>query len=194
MSTGGSLALLIVVGTIPIGLAGLFFSDAIHGFLTKNLVVIGLSLIVLALLLWLAEKIAAHTREAESLTMGESFLIGIAQALALIPGASRSGTTLTAGLFLGLTRRSAARFSFLLSVPAVLASGIHEMMSLEGDPLQFGVGNVLLATTVAGVSGYAAIAWLLRFLMRRTTLVFVWYRILLGLLLLSLVAFGVVEP
>ena len=194
MSASGWLSLLVITGTIPIGIAGLLFSDAIHGFLTKNLVVIGLSLIVLALLLWFAEKLASHTREAESLTLGEAFLVGIGQALALIPGSSRSGTTLTAGLFLGLSRQSAARFSFLLSVPAVLASGIHEMTSLEGNPLEFGLANVLIATAVAGVSGYAAIAWLLRYLMKKTTLVFVWYRIALGILLLSLVLFGIVEP
>ena len=194
MSARGWLSLLVTTGTIPIGVTGLLFSDEIHGFLTKNLVVIGMSLIVLALLLWLAEKLAEHTREAESLTLGEAFLIGIGQALALIPGSSRSGTTLTAGLFLGLSRQSAARFSFLLSVPAVLASGVHEMTSLEGNPLEFGLANILIATAVAGVSGYAAIAWLLRYLMKKTTLVFVWYRIVLGILLLSLVLLGIMEP
>jgi undecaprenyl-diphosphatase len=97
-------------------------------------------------------------------------------------------------LFLGLTRQGAARFSFLLSVPAVLASGIHEMTSLEGDPLEFGVANLIVATAAATISGYAAIAWLLRYLVKRTTLVFVWYRIALGLLLLALVFFEVTEP
>ena len=194
MSIPGWLSLLIIVGTIPIAIAGLVLSDAIHGFFTKNLVVIGASLIILALLLWLAEKSASHTRDAESLTLVESLLIGVGQALALIPGASRSGTTLTAGLFLGLTRQSAARFSFLLSVPAVLASGIHEMVSLKADPLEFGVVNVVIATLAAAVSGYAAIAWLLRYLMKRTTLVFIIYRIVLGVFLLCLVFFRVVEP
>ncbi len=194
MSADGRLGLLIIAGTIPIGIAGVFLSDFIHGVFTKNLVVIGLSLIVLALLLWLAEKTASHARQADTLSFKEALLIGIAQAFALIPGSSRSGTTLTAGLFLGLTRQSAARFSFLLSVPAVFASGVHEMLSLEANPFEFGVMNVLVATVVSAVSGYAAIAWLLRFLMKRTTLVFVCYRLALGAILLTLVFLNVVEP
>jgi undecaprenyl-diphosphatase len=194
MSDQGWIGMLIIVGTIPIGLAGLFFSEVIRGFLTKNLIVIGISLIALALLLWLAERMARHTRDMHSLTFKEAIFIGIGQALALIPGSSRSGTTLTAGLFLGLTRQAAARFSFLLSVPAVLASGIHEMTSLEASPFAFGMPQVLVATVVAGLSGYAAIAWLLRYLMKKTTMVFIWYRIALGLVLLALVFLGMVDP
>jgi len=193
-SVEGRLGLLIIVGTIPIGIAGVLLSDFIHGVFTKNLVVIGSSLIVLALLLWLAERIASHTREEGSLSWTEALLVGIAQALALIPGSSRSGTTITAGLFLGLKRQSAARFSFLLSVPAVLASGVHEILSLDANPFEFGAMNVLMATAVSAVSGYLAIAWLLRFLNKRTTLVFVWYRLLLGAVLLFLVFFNLVEP
>jgi undecaprenyl-diphosphatase len=174
------LAFLIVIGTIPIGLAGVLLSDILHGVLTKNLVVIASSLVSLAALLWVAERKARHTRNMEDLRPMDAITIGMAQCLALIPGSSRSGTTLTAGLFLNLTRHTAARFSFLLSIPAVLASGLHELFSLTADPFQFGMTNVIIAIIISALSGYAAIAWLLRFLTTRTTMVFVWYRFVLG--------------
>jgi undecaprenyl-diphosphatase len=101
---------------------------------------------------------------------------------------------MTAGLFLNLTRSSAARFSFLLSIPAVLASGLHEVTSLTSDPFAVGTANLLVATIVAGISGYAAIAWLLKFLMNRTMMVFVWYRIGLGVLLAVMLYTGIVQP
>ncbi|MGA9115168.1 MAG: undecaprenyl-diphosphatase UppP [Bacteroidota bacterium] len=180
------LALLVLLGTLPVAAAGLALSDLIHGMFTKNTLVIVASLVGLALLLWLAEKKAVHRRNLEDLRARDALFIGLAQALALIPGASRSGTTITAGLFAGLERPAAARFSFLLSVPAVFASGLFEMLAIDPAVFRLGLGNLALATVVSCAAGYAAIAWLLRFLSTHSTMVFVWYRIGLGALLLLL--------
>ncbi len=194
------LALAIVIGTIPVGVVGLFFEDQIEGALTKSIPVIIGSLVVLAALLWLAEKVARHERTITHVGLLDALLVGCAQALALIPGSSRSGTTITAGLFLGFTREAAARFSFLLSVPAVLASGFFQMYKIAGmmqagtDVFHFGISNLIIATIVSGISGYAAIAWLLRYLMRHTTMVFVWYRFALGLVLALLLMSGFLQP
>ncbi len=187
-------AIYIAAGTLPIIFAGVALSDILHGVLTKNLVVITASLVTLAVFLLLAEKVARHVRGLPELNLKDAILIGLAQTLALIPGSSRSGTTITAGLFLNLTRSAAARFSFLLSIPAVLASGLHELLSLTADPFQFGATNLLVATVVSGISGYAAIAWFLNFLMKKTMMVFVWYRIGLGLALAVLLYTGIVQP
>jgi len=199
-SPDARLAWLIVLGTIPVGFVGYFFEDAIEGALTKSLLVIVASLVGLAALLWLAEKLARHVRELHQVRWFDALLIGVAQACALIPGSSRSGTTITAGLFLGLKRESAARFSFLLSVPAVLASGLFEMMGViemmrgGSDIFELGIANLVIATIVSAISGYAAIAWLLRYLMKNTTMVFVVYRIVLGLLLTALLMLNVIQP
>lgn len=180
------LAFLIVIGTLPVALIGLGFRHVIEGSLTKSIPIIASSLIGLALLLWLAERIAQHRREIGSMTWRDGLLIGFAQSLALIPGSSRSGTTITAGLFLGMTREAAARFSFLLSIPAVLASGLLELRAVEGGVFALGMGNLITATVVAGITGYLAIAWLLKYLTHNSTMIFVWYRILLGLFLFAL--------
>ena len=190
----------IVVGTLPVAIIGYSGRHVIEGALTKDLPVIAGSLIVLAGLLWLAERVARHQRELGNLGLVDSLVIGVAQAMALIPGSSRSGTTITAGLFLGFTREAAARFSFLLSIPAVFASGIFELyevykLSRAGaDVFTLGVGNLVVATIVAGITGYATIAWLLRFLMKNTTMVFVWYRLVLGLALIGLLLAGIISP
>ncbi len=194
------LAFAVVLGTVPVVIIGYFFRHVIEGVFTKSLIVIMTSLVVLAVLLWIAEKAASHRRTIGAVNWRDALIIGCAQACALIPGASRSGTTITAGLFLGFTREAAARFSFLLSIPAVLASGLYELYKIYGmvqtgaDVFQLGAVNLAVATLVSGVSGYAAIAWLLRYLMRHTTLVFVWYRILLGLLLAALLALNILQP
>ena len=179
------LALNIIIGTLPVVVIGLSWRHIIEGALTKTTIVIASSMIALALLLWLAEEVARHVRTLTQVTWVDALVIGIAQACALIPGSSRSGTTMTAGLFLGLTRETAARFSFLLSIPAVVASGVYELSKIHGV-FALGVGNLIISTLVSGVVGYAAIAWLLKYLMRHTTMVFVWYRILLGILLIVL--------
>jgi undecaprenyl-diphosphatase len=192
--TGRSrMALNIIIGTLPVALIGLSLKHIIEGALTKTTIVIAASMIALALFLWLAEKLARHVRGIGQITWVDALVIGIAQACALIPGSSRSGTTITAGLFLGLTRESAARFSFLLSIPAVVASGIYELTKIHGV-FDLGLGNLLISTLVSGVVGYASIAWLLKFLIRHTTMVFVWYRILLGMLLIILLLNDLMLP
>lgn len=187
------LALFVIVGTVPMGLMGLGFSNVIHSMFTKSTTVIASSLIGLALLLWLAERVASHKRTLENLTWWDALVIGTAQAMAFIPGSSRSGTTITAGLFLNLSREAAARFSFLLSIPAIGASGLYELVTVKQGIGELGIVNVVAATLTSAVVGYASIAWLLRFLLANTTLSFVVYRIALGVLLLVLFSFGVME-
>jgi undecaprenyl-diphosphatase len=178
--------LYLVVGTIPIGIAGLAFKHAIEGPL-RSLRVIAVALIVVAVLLAIVDRIGqAHPDRQRALTdvgLRDAVLVGLAQALALVPGVSRSGITLVAGLALGLRRDAAARFSFLLSVPAIGAAGVFELPKvLRPD----GIGKAALAAGLitAGVSGYLSIAWLLRYLRTRATTPFVVYRVLLGILLL----------
>jgi undecaprenyl-diphosphatase len=194
------LALYIALGSVPIAVVGLTLRHVIEGALTKNLVVIVGSLIMLAALLWIAEKAARHERGLNAITWKDALVIGGAQVLALVPGASRSGTTITAALFLGISREDAARFSFLLSIPAVIASGlleayeVYKVTAVHPNAFNLGIPNLVVATIVAGVAGYATIAWLLRYLMKNTTMVFVWYRFLLGLGITILLFFGVIQP
>jgi len=188
------LILFIVLGTIPVVVIGLLAKDIIEGVFTKNLIVIASSLILLAIFLWIAERVASHSRSIQEVTLKDSLLIGLAQVLALIPGSSRSGATITAGLFLKFERAAAARFSFLLSIPAVLGSGLYELMKIDHSVFQFGSMNLIIATVVSGISGYAAIAWLLRYLMKNTTMIFVWYRFGLGVFLFILMLTHVITP
>jgi undecaprenyl-diphosphatase len=185
---------LIVIGTIPVVIIGLTFKDAIEGALTKNLYVIAASLIVLALILALAEKIAKFKKDLENITILDSIIIGTAQALSLIPGSSRSGTTITAGLFVGLNREAAARFSFLLSVPAVLASGLLQLYEAVKFIDQSMAVNIIVATVVSGISGYLAIDFLLKYLKKNTTFLFVYYRIALGIVILILLLNNIIQP
>jgi len=184
---------LIIIGTLPVALVGLLFRHQIEGALTKNLWVIAGSLIGLALLLTVAEIVGKQRRGMDELRLSDAIVVGVAQSFALIPGSSRSGSTITGGLFAGLKRETAARFSFLLSIPAVAASGLLELpkalRSVEANWLP-----ILVATIVAGVSGYLTIAFLLRYLARHTTYVFVAYRIALGLLLIFLLLSGRMSP
>jgi undecaprenyl-diphosphatase len=184
----------IVLGTIPIGIFGILFKDQIENG-ARDLYLIGIALILLGLLLLVAERVARHDRPLERITTRDGVVIGLAQALALVPGVSRSGATLTAGLFLGLDRPSAARFSFLLSVPAVVLSGALEFASiLDGSNGEdVGLGALAVATLLAFVVGYASIAFLLRFLAHHSTIVFVAYRVALGALVLTLVGAGAIE-
>jgi undecaprenyl-diphosphatase len=184
----------IVLGTIPIGIFGVLFKDQIETG-ARDLYLIGTALIVLGLVLLLAEKVGTRERSLEQVEARDGLAVGFAQALALVPGVSRSGATITAGLFLGLDRPTAARFSFLLSVPAVVLSGLLELGSIlsgeEGEHV--GLGNLLIATALAFVSGYLAIAWLLKFLSNHSTVVFVVYRVALGALVLVLVSSGTID-
>lgn len=185
---------LIILGTIPIVTFGLGFKKIIEGTLTKNLVVIACSLIFLAIILAYAEKKAKFKKEMKDLSVFDSIVIGIAQAMALIPGSSRSGTTITGGLFMGLTRESAARFSFLLSIPSVFASGMLELYEQIKFIDQSGVVNLIIATVVSGISGYAAIDFLLKYLRKNTTFVFIYYRIALGVLILIFISLNILKP
>lgn len=171
----------VIVGTVPVVAAGLAFKDVIEGSLTKDLRIIATSLIVVAILLWIAERKATFTRTSAQLNFLDAILIGCAQVLALIPGSSRSGTTIMAGLFRGLTREHAARFSFLLSIPAILGSGILEFAGeLPHLNWEESGGALFIATLASMVSGYWSIAFLLRFLRTRTMNAFIIYRIALG--------------
>ena len=184
----------IIIGTIPIAIFGLLFHNQIEDG-ARDLYLIGSALIVLGLLLLVAERVAKHDRPLERITTRDGIAIGMAQALALVPGVSRSGATLTAGLFLGFDRPSAARFSFLLSVPAVVLSGVFEFVSIldGGENDHVGLGALAIATFLAFVVGYASIAFLLRFLAHHSTLVFVVYRVALGAIVLILAGTEVIS-
>ena len=181
----------ILVGTIPILVFGFLFSDQIETG-ARNLRLIGTTMIVLGLVLLAAEKVGTRSRELDTLRWRDGILVGFAQAAALVPGVSRSGATISAGLFLGLERAAAARYSFLLSVPAVVLSGLYELRDIGGDS-DATVGATALATVLAFVVGYASIAFLLRYLATHTVYVFVAYRIAVGALVLALVSTGTIH-
>ena len=188
------LAWYVIIGTLPISILGVLLKDAIEG-PARNLALIGTSLIVFGLVLAAAEKYGRQRRPVESLTLRDGVLMGCAQALALLPGVSRSGGTVSAGLFLGLTRPAAVRFSFLLAIPAVTAAGLFSLPDIAetgGPGAQPSALQMIVATLVAFVTGYASIAWLLKFVENHTVYVFVWYRVLLGLLVLLAVSGGMV--
>lgn len=186
------LALAIALGTVPIGVCGLLFKKHIEGD-ARSLYVIAASLIVVGLLMLYAERKAKHTRGTMELTFWDVQWIGLAQALALVPGVSRSGITLTAALFLAMRRDEAARFSFLLSIPAVTAAGVYELKDVIGATKLMGYGPVVVGTVVSFVVGIATIHFLLRFLQTRTTQVFVGYRVVLGATLIGLCSAGVLK-
>ncbi len=187
------LAWFVLLGTIPIGLAGILLKRSIETSF-RSLYVISASLIVLALLLWWVEKKARHTRALTQMTLTDGLIIGLCQAVALIPGSSRSGTTLTGGLALGFRREDAARYSFLLSIPATTLAGVFELKHLLEATEKPPAMMLWVGTGVAFISGMAAIAGLLRYLRTRTTSVFIVYRLVLGALLLGLLSQGVLAP
>lgn len=187
------MAWLILIGSIPGGVAGLLLDDFVEGIFhnpdigqaTRAMFVISGLVMALAVILWLAERLAHHNRSLESIGWRDALIIGLAQAAALLPGVSRSGATITAGLFLGLERAAAARFSFLLATPIIAGAGLKKVYDVAraglapGDQAAFAAGFL-----AAAVSGYLCIAFLLRYLQRNSTLVFVWYRIGLGVFLI----------
>jgi undecaprenyl-diphosphatase len=187
------LAWYVGLGTIPIGVLGLLFRRSIETSL-RSLYVISASLIVLGLVLLAVERLARHARHIEDLTLRDALLIGGWQALALIPGSSRSGTTLTGGLALGLTRADAARYSFLLSIPATTLAGLLQLKELVQTSHGESSLSLAVGTVVSFLTGLLAIHGLLRFLRTRSTLVFVAYRVVLGLVLLGLLGAGVLSP
>ncbi len=181
----------VIYATIPVGVFGLVFRHQITSG-GRNLWLIGSALIVLAVVLYVAERVGQRTRGLDQITLRDGLIVGVAQAASLVPGVSRSGSTITAGLFCGLEREAAARFSFLLSVPAVVLSGLFELKDIGGKNSP-SVGPTVVATVLAFVVGLASIHWLLRFLGRHSTYVFVAYRIVLGIVVLSLLAGGVID-
>jgi undecaprenyl-diphosphatase len=178
------------LGTIPICVVGLLARDAIEG-PARNLWVVSTVLIVFAFVLLLADRTAKQQRGVEDLSLKDGLTIGAAQALALVPGVSRSGATITAGLLLGLRREAAARYAFLLSTPAIVLSGGFELRKI-GDENTYGWGPTAFATVLAFVVGYATIGWLLRFVSTHSYLPFVIYRVVLGTFLLVLLTGGVI--
>jgi undecaprenyl-diphosphatase len=183
----------LIVATVPIGVFGLVFQDQIENG-ARDLWLIGTVLIVFGLVLGYADRHGRHEREISQLSTRDGILIGLAQSLALIPGVSRSGATMSAGLLLGLQRPAAAKFGFLLAVPAVVLSGLFELKDVVGgedgsDPFLY----VAIATVIAFLVGYAAIAWFLRYLAHHSVRLFVVYRVLLGSTVLVLVAAGAIS-
>lgn len=183
----------VIIGTVPIGLFGFTLQHFIRDDI-RNLWIIATALIVFSFVIAAAEYLGKQTRDIQQFTWRDSLIIGSAQALALIPGVSRSGVTISAGLFLGQKREAAARFGFLLAIPAVFGSGLYELRHVF-EPGTSGmsatVPQIVLGTVIAFVIGYAAVAWFLRFLVRHSMYWFVGYRIVLGTLVLVLLATGV---
>ncbi|MEV0325788.1 undecaprenyl-diphosphate phosphatase [Micromonospora echinospora] len=186
----------VIVGSIPIGAFGFLFKDQIQT-AARNLWLVATTLIVFAFVLAFAEYWGRQTRTLENFRMKDGIVMGLAQAMALIPGVSRSGGTLTAGLFLNLTREAAARYSFLLAIPAVVMSGVFSLGDVFA-PAAPGtsvpsVAQMVVATLIAFAIGYAAIAWLLRYVAHHTLYVFVLYRVALGTLVLALLMTGTIS-
>jgi undecaprenyl-diphosphatase len=179
------------LGTVPIAIFGFIFRDQIESG-GRNLYLIGCALIVLGLVLLYAEHVARRARELPDINRADATFIGFAQACALVPGVSRSGSTISAGLFRGFDRESAARYSFLLSVPAVVLSGLFEARKIGGAH-SAAAGPTIIATLLAFLVGYASIAWMLRYLTRHSTAVFVAYRVGMGALVLILTAAGAIS-
>jgi undecaprenyl-diphosphatase len=194
LSNEARLGWLIFLGSIPVGVFGLVFKDLIEGTFTKNLWVIATMMIVVALLLRLAEFVGTRRKDLHDLGVVDSLAVGFAQVLALIPGASRSGSTIMGGLFAGEKRETAARFSFLLSIPAIAASGLLELKEAVDKLPPDSALPLAIATIVSGAVGYASIFFLLRFLRTRSTGIFIVYRLVLGGMILALLAAGLLSP
>jgi len=187
LSNDAWLGWLIFIGSLPVGIVGLLLKKQIEGTFTKNLWVIATMMIVVAIGLALAEMVGKRARNMQQLGIGDALAVGTAQCLALIPGSSRSGSTIMAGLFAGETRETAARFSFLLSIPAIAASGLLEMKEAVTKLPEGSYFALAVATIVSGIVGYLSIWFLLRFLRTHSTGVFIVYRLIIGgLILLAL--------
>jgi len=187
---------LIIIGSIPIGTLGLYFKKIIEGPATKNLWIIATMMIAIAVLLAFAELVGSQRKSLRDFGLLDSLAVGFAQVLALIPGASRSGSTIMGGLFAGQKREAAARFSFLLMIPAITASGLLELKESIQKHLLSSDDFVALAvgTVVAGIVGYLSIWFLLAFLKKNSTAIFVIYRIIVGVIILILLWQGVLSP
>ncbi|MEU3949978.1 undecaprenyl-diphosphate phosphatase [Streptomyces sp. NPDC029526] len=195
---------LVIVGSIPIGVLGLTLKDQIEGPF-RDLRITATMLIGMGIVLGIADRLAARAerggrhraarqpKELTDLTVKDGLIYGLCQAMALVPGVSRSGATISGGLFMGYRREAAARYSFLLAIPAVLASGLYELKDVtEGGHVSW--GPTVFATVVAFATGYVVIAWFMKFISTRSFMPFVWYRIALGIVIIALVAMGVLSP
>jgi undecaprenyl-diphosphatase len=180
----------IIVGSLPIVILGIALKDVIERDF-RNLWIIGTTLVVLGLILGIADRVGSTDRNIERMTLRHSVFLGLAQACALIPGVSRSGATISMGRFLGYDREAATRFAFLLAIPAVVGAGLFELPEIPHGDNAYGPGPTLVATVVSFIVGYAAIAWLLRYVSTNSYLPFVIYRVLLGGMTLAFVATGV---
>lgn len=185
---------LIIIGSIPIATIGLAAKKIIEGSLTKNLFVISISLIVWGALLFIAELVGKRVRAMEDLNWQDALFVGIAQVFALIPGSSRSGTTICAALFAGIKRDVAARFSFLVSIPVIGASGLLELKEAIHHINGIGAVNLLVSTIVSAIVGYLSIAFLLHYLRKNSTHLFIAYRVLAGVVILGLLLSGRILP
>lgn len=185
---------LVIIGSIPIGTIGFLLKDFIEGSGTKNLWIISIMLIAVALLLAVAEIVGKQRKDIKHLGIVDALVVGFAQVLALMPGASRSGSTIAGGLFAGQKRETAARFSFLLSIPAITASGLLELRKALKILPPDSFLPLIVATIVAGVIGYLSIWFLLAYLRRNSTAIFIIYRVILGTVLLVLLWKGVISP
>jgi undecaprenyl-diphosphatase len=179
----------VILGTIPIGVLGFMFSDQIET-VARNLYLVSFTLIFFGIILGIADRTARSVKQMQDLTVRDGLLFGLFQALSLIPGVSRSGATISGGLFMGYTREAATRYAFLLAIPAVLASGLYQALDISSDPA-VSWGPTILATVIAFVIGYAVIAWLIKYVAAKSYMPFVIYRICLGLLVLALLGTGV---
>ncbi|MGV9587932.1 undecaprenyl-diphosphate phosphatase [Streptomyces tendae] len=195
---------LVIVGSIPIGVLGLTLKDQIEGPF-RDLRITATMLIAVGVIIGIADRMAARDekggrhrapqqrKELENLGVRDGLIYGLCQAAALIPGVSRSGATISGGLFMGYRREAAARYSFLLAIPAVLASGVFELKdAMESDHVSW--GPTLFATVIAFATGYVVIAWFMKFISTKSFMPFVWYRIALGVVIIALVAAGVLSP
>ncbi|MGX1254249.1 undecaprenyl-diphosphatase [Streptomyces ambofaciens] len=195
---------LVIVGSIPIGVLGLTLKDQIEGPF-RDLRITATMLIVVGVIIGIADRMAARDekggrhrapqqrKELENLGVRDGLIYGLCQAAALIPGVSRSGATISGGLFMGYRREAAARYSFLLAIPAVLASGVFELKdAMESDHVSW--GPTLFATVIAFGTGYVVIAWFMKFISTKSFMPFVWYRIALGIVIIVLVSVGVLSP
>jgi undecaprenyl-diphosphatase len=182
----------IIIGSLPIVVLGILLKDVIERDF-RNLWIIGTTLIVLGLVLGIADRVSSNDKQIRQITLRDAVLMGGAQALALIPGVSRSGATISMGRFLGYEREAATRYAFLLAIPAVVGAGVFELKEIPHGENAYGWGPTVVATVVSFVVGYAAIAWLLRYVSTRSYTPFVVYRVLLGGATLALLAAGVLS-
>ena len=184
---------LVIIGSMPIVILGVVFRDAIDTSL-RNLWITAAMLGGFGIVIGVVDRLARNARPISDLTWRHGIGFGLAQSLALVPGVSRSGATITAGLALGYTRVAAARYSFLLAIPAVVGSGLFKLADIADDPVEPAWGPIALATVVAFVIGYAVIAWLLRYISTHTFMPFVLYRLALAAVLAALLLTGVLTP